>query len=132
MAETGLSPDRVLCSSATRAVETWELVADLLSGDPPVEFRTDLYHATTGTVVDMIQGLPSEEDTVLLVGHNPTFEDLAVHLAGDGDTEAREAVRRKYPTGALAVVDFSVSSWPQVSPGQGFLRSFIKPKALAS
>ena len=131
IAESDLEPHRVLCSSARRAVETWELVADELDGQPAVEFRTDVYHATTGSLVDMIQDLPAEEDRVLLVGHNPTFEDLAVHLAGDGNPEARAELRQKYPTGALAVLDFDVSTWAQVSPGQGFLRSFTKPRTLS-
>ena len=132
IADSDLVPQRVLCSSARRAVETWELVAEELDGHPAVEFRTDVYHATTGHLVDIIQNLPEGENRVLLVGHNPTFEDLAIHLAGDGDPEARAELRQKYPTGALAVLEFPVHSWTQVSPGQGFLRSFTKPRSLVS
>lgn len=131
IAESDLIPDRVICSSARRAMETWELVEEVIRGPQTVEVRTDLYHASTGAVVDMIQNLPDEEHRVLLVGHNPTFEDLALHLSGDGDPDAREAVRRKYPTGALAVLDFQVDSWSQVWPGKGFLTAFVKPKTLS-
>ena len=131
LANQGLAPHRVLCSSAQRAMETWELVSEEVDDPLAVEFRTDLYYATTGGVVDMIQALPDEEDKVLLVGHNPTFEDLAIHLMGDGNPEDREAIRRKYPTGALSVLEFSVDSWAQVWPGQGFLRAFVKPKSLS-
>lgn len=132
MARNGLIPQRVLCSHARRAVETWELVAERLKADPVVEIREDLYHAHPESLLTLLQALTDSEDTVLMVGHNPTFEDLARDLTGGGDPEAIQELRRKYPTGALATLDFRVPSWDEVRVGEGYLRDFMRPKALKS
>lgn len=125
-----LIPDRVLCSFARRAKETWDLVSEELELPPEVEVREDLYHSTPGTLLAILQSLPSELGSVLLVGHNPTFEDLAISLSGQGSEEAMSEMRRKYPTGALAVIDFPVESWTEVAYGAGSLREFVRPRDL--
>lgn len=132
MAKSGLKPDLVLCSAATRAMETWELVAESLPEDPPVEFREDLYHASPWSLMAILRGLSPTVNTVLLVGHNPTFEDLAISLVGTGPPGAVEEIHRKYPTGALAILDFLVETWPAVGEGTGHLRDFIQPRQLKS
>ena len=71
-------------------------------------------------------------ETVLLVGHNPTFEDLALTLVGTGNGEALADLERKYPTGALCVLDFSVTRWRNLQPGTGHLREFVRPRTLKS
>jgi phosphohistidine phosphatase len=130
MARNGLIPNRVLCSPARRAVETWELVSTYLGDSVRFEITQDLYDASPGGLLAILQHLPHEEDTVLLVGHNPTFEELASALAGGGRTESMAELARKYPTGALAVIDFSVGGWPEVRAGAGYLRDFIRPRSL--
>ncbi len=130
MASNGLIPNRVLCSSARRAVETWELVSTFFEDSIRFEITQDLYEASPGNLLDILQQLPPETDTVLLVGHNPTFEELASALAGSGRPESLAELDRKYPTGALAVIDFSVGGWPDVRAGAGYLRDFVRPRSL--
>jgi phosphohistidine phosphatase len=132
MARNGLVPDRVLCSAATRAVETWELVSPYLGDAVVVETREDLYHASPEGVIALLGTLPNSEESVLVVGHNPTFEELALALAGDGEEKALSALRRKYPTGALAVLEFSLGSWVGLQTGAGYLSRFVRPKDLKS
>ena len=130
MAGNELIPDRVLCSAARRAVETWDLVSRCFESEIPTIIREDFYHASPWTLLQAIQDLPSEVGSVLLVGHNPTMDDLAQALAETGEEEAMEALRWKYPTGALAVLEFSTLSWDQVREGTGYLRDFVRPKSL--
>jgi phosphohistidine phosphatase len=132
MARKGLIPNRVLCSTARRAVETWNLVSEYMEGPIQVEIRDDLYHASPGSLLAILQELPDTENTVLLVGHNPTFEDLALALVGAGREESLAELDRKYSTGALAVFDFSFDSWSDIREGTGYLREFIRPRALKS
>jgi len=131
MARNELIPDRVLCSAARRAVETWDLVSRELGTAVPTVIREDLYHASPWTLLTTVQELPTELGSVLLVGHTPTFEDLALTLSGTGENEALAEVARKYPTGALAILDFSTSEWAGVREGAGYLRGFIRPRSLA-
>lgn len=130
MARAGLVPDRVLCSSARRAVETWELVAPALGEKVQVTVTEELYHASPARLLEMIRARPSDESMVLLIGHNPSFEDLALSLAGAGDSKALEALDRKYPTAALAVLEFDVGDWTGIREGGGYLKSLVLPKRL--
>lgn len=132
MARSGLVPDHVLCSAARRAVDTWSLVAPFLGDNVVVETREDLYHASPEGIMAILGTLPASEESVLVVGHNPTFEELALALAGDGEEKALAALRRKYPTGALAVLEFSRGIWAGIHSGAGYLRRFVRPKDLKS
>ena len=67
---------------------------------------------------------------MLIVGHNPGLQDLALMLAGSGRPEAMKAIADKYPTGALAVLDFALPTWQSISPGSGTLKRFVKPRSL--
>jgi len=130
MAKEQLIPQRVLCSGARRAQESWELVSDALDVTVPVTILPEIYHGSTGTLKGLIQKLPDTENSVLLVGHNPTFHHLALSLAGSGEETALQRLHFKYPTGALAILDFSVQLWREVREGSGHLRDFIRPKGL--
>ena len=130
MARHGLLPDRVLCSAARRAVETWQALSSVLGDHAAVEFREDIYHATPGDLLDAVRSLPPEVESVLLIGHNPTFEDLALALAGSGEEKALQELDRKYPTGAMAILDFPVQDWGEVREGTGWLRAFVRPRDL--
>jgi phosphohistidine phosphatase len=131
MGREGLIPQRVLCSGAVRATETWELLSEGLDRNVPTEIRDDIYHASPMSLLELVRSLPDHEDSVLLVGHNPTFEDLARQLIGSGDPGALRDLASKYPTGALAVLDFRIGRWVELDPGEGDLRAFVRPKALA-
>jgi phosphohistidine phosphatase len=100
-------------------VETWDLVSEYMDASIQVEIRDDLYHASPGSLLLILQELPARENAVLLVGHNPAFEELALDLAGTGRMESLAELDRKYPTGALAVFDFSVDNWSDVREGRG-------------
>jgi phosphohistidine phosphatase len=130
MARHGLLPDRVLCSAARRAVETWQALSPVLGENTAVEFREDIYHASPGNLLDAVRSLPPEVESVLLIGHNPTFEDLALALAGSGEEKALQELDRKYPTGAMAILDFPVQDWGEVREGTGWLRAFVRPRDL--
>ena len=66
----------------------------------------------------------------VLVGHNPTFEELADLLTGAAEEGALATMSRKFPTGALAILDFPVRTWANVQAGGGYLRGFVRPKDL--
>jgi phosphohistidine phosphatase len=130
IAEAGLVPDLVLCSSARRAQETWNLASDHIGGPYQVEILDDLYHASVGSLIAMLREVPDALNRVLMVGHNPTFEDLAMTLVGSGSGETERELGRKFPTGALAVIDFPDGGWPEIERGAGYLRDFVKPRSL--
>jgi phosphohistidine phosphatase len=126
---TGVAPDLVLCSPARRAVQTWEGVAPGVPQDTPVEIDEAIYHADGDELFARLRVVPSEIGSVLLVGHNPALQDLAVDLVGSGDTGLRERVLTKFPTGALATLEVP-GDWRGLTWGAATLLAFVVPREL--
>lgn len=138
----GYLPDQVLCSTARRARETWQLAQTTLAGTASVSFDRGLYLASAGQVLDLIRRVPSAAGTLLVVGHDPALPDLALALAaaalparaGAASGAARRAdydrMRVKFPTAAIAIFECT-GTWDQLTPGSARLASFVTPRELA-
>jgi phosphohistidine phosphatase len=110
-------------------VQTWEGVAPGVPEGTPVEFDEAIYHAGGDELLARLRQLPSQTESVLLVGHNPGLQDLAVDLVGPGDPELRERLETKLPTGAL--VTFEVpSDWHDMTWGVATLLAYVVPREL--
>jgi phosphohistidine phosphatase len=120
--ERGIRPQLVVCSPATRARQTLELVGEGL-GPAPIEFDEAIYGADAEGLLERLRRVPAGVRSVLVVGHNPGFRDLALLLGGD------ESEIGKFPTGALA--SFEVPAWDELGPGAGRFAGIVKPKQLA-
>ncbi len=121
--DQGLTPDLVVCSTAERTRETWDLVSDQLgwAGDEPRMLRYDprLYEASPGDLLTVVQETPDETRILALVGHNPGSAELVLALAGQPGLS--------FPTSALAVIGLR-GGWAGVSPGSGTLGTLWTPK----
>jgi phosphohistidine phosphatase len=124
-------PTSVLCSSARRAAETWELMSKALPAGTAVTHSKSLYLAMPREMLKRIQRLPDDVDCALLVGHNPGIADLAGWLCTGGDQAKRTQLAKKYPTGAVAVIDFAVEMWKDIDADSGTLIDFVIPRDLA-
>ncbi len=132
LAEAGLLPDLVLCSTAVRTKQTWKLASKAM-GKPAatLRMRRALYHATPSDLLMEIRQSPDEVETLMLVGHNPGLELLTWRLAGpDSDAAAQERLQRKYPTAGLAVLRCPEGGWDSIDEGRCRLQSFVTPAAL--
>ncbi len=131
----GLLPEVVLCSSAVRAQQTWALVVAEWdrsghTASPRIEMHTALYLASVSYLTSTIKRLDKDVQSVMIVGHNPAMAQLASGLAGYGDSWSMQSMEKKFPTAALAIVDFSIDSWREIRSGEGNLRKFTRPKDL--
>jgi phosphohistidine phosphatase len=126
--EERIAPDLVLCSSSQRTRETLERIAPALGGDVAVEIERELYAASADRLLERLRAVDDDVESVMLIGHNPGIEQLALSLAGDGEKLAD--VRRKYPTAALATLELE-GRWSELEPGTARLADFVKPKQLA-
>ena len=125
-----LIPDRILCSTARRACETWELMSAEMPAAPPASYVERLYNAAARVIVDVAQHAPPDATAVLLVGHNPGLQDAATLLIAAGDLDDRERLREKLPTGGLVVIDFAIAQWSKLHPHSGRLERFVVPRML--
>jgi phosphohistidine phosphatase len=126
------TPDHILCSTAKRAALTWQLTIEAFEVDIPVTWSDDLYLATPVELTKAVNTLaPPAANVVLLIGHNPGLERLAVILAGSGSRpDALGHLKAKFPTAAVAVFECDVLAWTDLRPGRGRLTGFIRPKDL--
>jgi phosphohistidine phosphatase len=117
----GYLPDTVVCSTAQRTRQTWELVAaKLRAADPAVTFEPRAYGATPHTLLYLLRELQPATRTALLVGHNPGISELASALA---------EAPLSFPTAAVAVLVFD-GDWSDLEPGRAELVNFVIPADL--
>ncbi|MGV9875046.1 SixA phosphatase family protein [Streptomyces cellulosae] len=128
LADLDCLPGLALCSTAVRARRTWELAAAQWGTPPPVRFDPRLYHADVPGPLKVIRETPAEVETLLLVGHNPGLEDLVLALADDGLDDLLDQVRAKFPTNAVAVLDWRGATWRDLLPGAALLTSVTVPR----
>jgi len=129
IAAQGHVPDLVMCSTALRARQTWAQVARSLGKEDVRTIYSDvLYQADAAGHLTMIRKAPDTK-SLLVVGHNPIMEDLALGLSGDGKPEAMKRVAAGFPACGLAILSFQ-EPLGAIAPGKGFLETFLAPGRL--
>jgi phosphohistidine phosphatase len=111
--------DLAVVSSAYRARTTWELASAELDRPPEARFDDRVYGASVPDLLSVVRDLPDDAHTVVLVGHNPGFEDLASLLTSESVT---------LPTSAIAVLE-SDAGWPSAGESWASLRASGRPPA---
>jgi phosphohistidine phosphatase len=95
-------PNLVLCSTARRARKTAAKVLLAAGSDAIIELRPELYEAAPAACMAVLNGAYHDAPCILLIGHNPCFEELLARLAGR---------HQPFPTAAIARIEFDLSSW---------------------
>lgn len=121
MREEGLSPGLIVSSTAVRARQTAELVAEGCGYTDPIALSPELYHGSTGAYLEAARDAPGDVDTLLLVGHNPGVQEVVWALS------RRE---ERMPTAALATIEFGIDKWRDVETEIGNLIGVLRPKEL--
>jgi phosphohistidine phosphatase len=116
--EKGLVPDRVLCSPSRRTRETLEAVLAAV-GYVDQRLEPSIYEATPGTLASLADA-HGDVERLLMVGHNPGFEQLAalMHSGQSGDY-------RGMPPGGIAVLQLPADA--ALEPGVAELAAFWWP-----
>jgi len=131
MRDKGYLPDLVLCSSAKRTMETWECAAPALGAKPEVRFLDALYDAPEKSILKTLCSMKQSAPVLMYIGHNPGLENLARKLVRKPKdaTEKKHcaAMEKKFPTSAIAVIDFDLKAWTDIEFGEGALFDFLTP-----
>lgn len=127
-------PDLILSSTARRTVETVELLSEKLPRAQHIEYTDRLYLAGQKEMLALIRSVAASVSNLLVVGHNPGIEQLATALSRQPvkrkERDRFDQIEEKFPTSALAVLDFAVARWRDVTPGRGELIDFVRPRDL--
>jgi phosphohistidine phosphatase len=128
LAAAGIAPERVVVSPALRAVQTWEGVAAHLDAPPGPVLDDQIYDNEVDALLEVVRETPDEVGTLVLVGHNPSFGDLAYALDdGAGPPEPREQLLAGFPTSGVAVFDIP-RRWDEIDLHTATLSAFAAPR----
>ncbi|PQA72835.1 SixA phosphatase family protein [Brucella oryzae] len=126
MKSLDLYPDLVIVSGSCRTRETACGIVERLGIEVETIIDDTIY---SGGAADYMQSIRKYDHvpTVMLVGHNPSIEDLALALCGDGKKDSLLKLHAGFPTAALANITFP-DSLSELESGAGYLESFMLPQ----
>ncbi|SRR5258706_15588563 len=128
-----LKPDLVLSSAAVRTRATLALVLAEWSGPAPgILYEDTLYLATPTVLLERLRRAKKEARRIMLLGHNPGLQAVALELIGKGKRKSIAEIATKFPTAALAVIEFDIDTWSGSRPAAGTLALFTTPRGASA
>lgn len=123
LASRNLKLDAIVSSPANRALTTAKTIADQLefAQDKIIEDKS-VYHASSRSILSTINRFLDQWKTVMLVGHNPGFTDLANYL------KQPDYYISNVPTCGVVAIEFATNQWGDISKHSGRLLFFDYPK----
>ena len=119
------TPDAIVTSDATRALETAELVATSCRFTSPLTVEPGIYGANASALANIVRQLPDTAACLVLVGHNPGMHDL-IRLLSDSDVLVEHL-----PTAGIARLERDSDQWQDLTPGSCRFREMTSPRLLA-
>ena len=120
--ERQIMPDLILSSTAKRARKTAIAVAKAI-GYPKkkIKYRDDMYHPSARYLLEMVRNQDDKNETIMLFGHNPDFNDFADMLLEHNPIY-------NIPTTGIYCIRFDVDNWKKLREGKGESVFFDYPK----
>lgn len=128
--QRGIEPALVLCSASERTRETLDLVLPALKADPVIVYERRLYLADASDLLDRLHEIADDVPSVLMVGHNPGMQDLALALAPKRMRRERRRLAEKFPTAAVAWFRTGAKHWSDIKPNETELLAYVRPADL--
>jgi len=125
MTENNFAPDHVICSPATRTRQTLEGIKNSVK-NAKVEIVDSLYNGLLEYYLEAVWVQESAQ-SLLIIGHNPTCDDLVRYLAKPGGQAYEKLMKEHYGTATLAVFETSIANWSDLGKASCSLNHLIKP-----
>lgn len=117
-----LIPQAILSSTAVRASQTAEILAEKAGYKGEITYLDGLYLAEPAIIIEALRQLPADVKKVLVVAHNPGMEGLVQVLCHKVES---------MPTAAIALFKIPVDSWEELTlTTEADLKHFWKPRSL--
>jgi len=117
-----LEPDLIMSSTALRAKQTAEIVAESCKCKKEIIFLDSLYMAEPSDILHAIEKNAKDKKTIMVIGHNPGLEAFLQIANGKVET---------LPTASIAYLTTSVDSWSKLEKGENIkLKKLWRPKDL--
>jgi len=115
--ELSLKPDLFISSPALRAKSTALLIAKQIDYKKEIIYNENIYKAHMSELQEIVSYTYDEVENLFLVGHNPSLTALLLHLTN---------FKEKFTMSSFACIEFSCSSWIEISPSNAKLKMLIK------
>lgn len=120
-----VNPELIITSSATRALETTKIMAKELHYPlDQININTTFYRTGREEIMETLFELPDEIESVMIVGHDPTFTELV-----NSFLESEDQIK-KLPTSAVAAFRFKTDHWEEIDRSKHHMEFLITPKEL--
>lgn len=129
IAEHRVAPELVLCSPSLRTRQTLDIVAPAFARPPQIMVEDGLYLATARQLLARLRQVPAGITSLMAVGHNPGFHELANLLTDVSTGQLPARVAAGFPTAALATYEVTVP-WRALDRRRARLVAFATPKEL--
>ena len=130
MRHLGLEFDAVFASPARRVAETVALVEQAYGKRLPIQIKPQIYEASVESLLGLIRTAAATVGSLLVVGHNPGLQQLALALTKAGETTLREGLADNLPTAALVEIRLPIAPWTEAGDAGGTLHRFVRPRDL--
>lgn len=136
MAREKITFDKIIASPAIRVIETVDGVEAGYGQKLNPMWERKIYLASSATLMDVIRESGGDADHVLMIGHNPSMEDLALNLVSESERDNAETslmldeLYQKYPTGTFAQIELEIDDWESIGSNPGRLLHFKRPRDL--
>ena len=114
-----LLPGKILCSSARRTLETASILREAVPSLPDPDAIKALYQAGTSALMEHLRRLADDDESVLVISHEPGLGSLVRILGGK--------TRNFFPTAALAVFEVDVEGWSDLGSDTASFVTFVAP-----
>lgn len=130
MKEKNYIPDYIVSSPSTRTRQTVKHIENAMNISIGCSYEPKLYLASESEIIRQIHRVGNARHALLVVGHNPGMHLAALALSVPTFNASHEMLQMKYPTAALAVLQFNVKDWTEVESEKGTLMDFVVPRDL--
>jgi phosphohistidine phosphatase len=100
--DQGIRVDALLCSTAVRARETAVGFLQEYPFDGKVGYIDDLYQAGPETIISVLNQLPDDVETAMVIAHNPGLDEFLEIVCDECG---------HMPTGCVAYIKYSLERW---------------------
>ncbi len=119
LAHLDATPDHIITSSAVRAATTARLAMEAGDWGATIEETRELYGTSVEGALRVAAGAPTTADSLMLVGHEPTWGGLVAHLSG-GTVQVK--------TATVVAIDCYAYDWPDLLMTAGELAFVLQPR----
>lgn len=121
--EKGINPDMIICSHAVRAKDTASLIAEGLQyPKDKIKVEEKIYSGNEDDVFELVFGVPNTLKQLLIVGHNPTFTNIANNFL--------ENQLEWLPTSGVVCIEFNTDKWENIHKAKKTTKFVISPKTI--